>query len=279
MLATSQERDHGLAPRGRPGTMRGMTTRRGMLWKTPWKRDRNKAPLPPGGEMAFFQNFDSGANSSAYKSVGNTMLGQSLPFWFGAVSAQQNTLTNFFGAVPGAGFGFSAGLLGGTAGLVSGNAEAAPSLVSNGQLAVRPAAGTIAVVAILAIVEQAGAGYRLTTYFCRLGQPIKQTVTPYAPPGATQLVLSASTGLIHGAAGGAGVPTAAQVQSWFQQLKLNREVGEIPGLTSHLYSATSVYPLVPAVLPNGAGGQNMDYTVIAGAPTPTNVLLAVSFPW
>lgn len=69
----------------------------------------------------------------------------------------------------------------------------------------------------------------------------------------------------HGFAGGTVIPTDDEIYTWFQAVRSNLEIQEIPGKTTDLISATSVAPLAPALLPNGSTGQ--DFATVGGAPT------------
>jgi len=258
-----------------------MTKKVGTQWKTSWKRDRKRGPLPPGGNMVFFGNFVSGVGTGLYRSAAMSALGQTLPFWFGAVGVQSANLSpqGFFG--PSTGFRATvSGTL--VPPVVSGTAFASPLVLNATKAASGSSFGgaNFVVSAFIATVQTTSTGaLLLTMYFCNSSTPSISTAAAYVPPGVSPLDLDASAGFLHGGVGGPGTPTAAQIAAWFQDLKRNVLIGPIPGMTTHLYSATSVFPAVPPVLPNGAGPQVLNFTVLAGAPAPTNTKIAVSFPW
>jgi hypothetical protein len=248
-----------------------MTSKKGSLWKTSWNRGRGTPPAPIVGNMAFFQDFNAGANLSHYATVVNTTLGLALPYWFAAVGINRGSQFALES-------GFNITVSSDTDRI---DAQASvPGALAAASLGV---SGDSYVSAAIAIVTDAGGGVpRLRVRF-----EDQQVVTsvgpvPYGPPPSLlQLFPLGLPGGLHGLCGGPGTPTDFEIKTWFKQLKNLLTIPPIPGKTTHLYSAGAVFPAVPAVLTNlGTDAtQNMNLVITLGAPTPANNLIPVRFAY
>lgn len=272
-----------------------MTAKRGTLWKTSWRRQKTPVGQAPV-EAWFFSNFGPpvGAPQARYRfplAVPATGDGVA-PFWVGIMFAANLTTVSVeavraFVSRAGAGTGYS--LLGQWP--VTGPdprplrvigqtmSEPVPLFTDVPQVG----AETRAVVALM-VVEPFDTGRRETLYVD--GFPVSSQTDPiaYAAAVGTLLTMAAETSLaginigINGWAGGNFLPTSQEIEDWFGSTRANLAVAEIPGKTSDRFTATSVAPAVPAVLPNLAGGQSMDYVVtLPPDPVVVNTLIPVTF--
>lgn len=272
-----------------------MTAKRGMQWKTPWRRQKTPVGQAPV-DVWFFANFGPpvGAPQARYRfPLAVPAPGDgAAPFWIGIMFAATLSTVSVeqvraFVSRAAAGAGFS--LFGTWPVLgpdprplrVTGSvmASATPLTTDVPQVG----AETRAVVALL-VVEPFDTGRRETLWVD--GNPVasKTDPLPYATAAGTLLTMAAETALvginigINGWAGGNFLPTDQEIRDWFGSTRANLAVAEIPTKTSDRFTATSVAPAVPAVLPNLAGGQNMDYVVtLAPDPVVVNTLIPVTF--
>lgn len=267
-----------------------MTRLRGMLWKTPWKRNRPEVasvPVP----MWFFTRFGPSGNgftpNSDYRMPAPSPVpGDSgAPFWIGTIGladiAGAPGITNqYAGASSGFNWGVASQFLrsfAGDPGVLSG--EGGTGIGLSAQVPVLGAS----LRAVVTLITSVPDGFGNNTTRLYVDGVFKSQVTgPYVfAPGilsmGTPNVFGAQPG-IHGWAGGNALPTPAEIQQWFLSSRYNLEIAAIPGKTSDRFSATSVAPAVPAVLPNLAGGQVMNYTVnVLPDPGALNLLVNVTF--
>ncbi len=253
-----------------------MTAKKGTLWKTSWNRGRGTPNPDSVGNMAFFINFFGDFGVARYQSAALSTLGTSLPFWFAAVGS-------------GVGGTFRAGSISaGWDATVDGDvspfeasfiAKVAPTFGNIHDEMIVP--GATFVEAVIVEVSAHGTGYRVRAFFENQQYQVVYSDAAYVPmSGSVPIQLfPAESGAFHGGCGGNSALTGDEMRQWFLDLKSNLEIQPIPGKTTHLFTATSVFPLVPATLPNGAGAQNLDYTVVSDQPVPTNVLVPVRFNW
>jgi hypothetical protein len=251
-----------------------MTSKKGSLWKSSWNRGRG-TPIPDFvGQMAFFENFQSGANNAVYTTSVNSTLGLALPYWFAAVgigSAPHTVLVNN-------GFTISPAS---DVNAVYVDVTVAPGATGTAGLAV---AGDQYVSAVVVVVDDAGGGVpRARIYFEDQVVVTAVGAGAYSSP-ASPLLFSPYLlpGGLHGFGGGPGIPTGVEIHTWFKQLRTLLLIPPIPGKTTHLYSAGVAYPAVPATLTNlGTAGaaQDMTLSTLFGAPTPQNNLVYVRFAY
>jgi hypothetical protein len=266
-----------------------------MLWKPAWRRQKTPVGQTPV-DAWFFANFGPpvGAPQARYRfPLAVPAPGDgAAPFWVGIMFAATLSTVSVeqvraFISRAGAGAGYS---LFGTWPIigpdprplrVTGSVMATPAPLTNDVPQV--GAETRAVVALMT-VEPFDTGRRETLWVD--GNPVatKTEALPYADAAGTRLTMAAETSVagisigINGFAGGNFLPTSQEIRDWFGSTRANLEVAAIPGKTSDRLTATSVAPAVPAVLPNLAGGQNMDYVVtLAPDPVVVNILLPVTF--
>lgn len=251
-----------------------MTSKKGSLWKSSWNRGRG-TPIPnPIGKMAFFENFQSGANNATYTTSVNSTLGLALPYWFAVVgigSAVHSVLVNN-------GFTISPAS---DVGVVSVDTVVAPGAVADAELVV---AGDLYVSAAVAVVDDAGGGIpRVRVYFEDQVISTGVGLGAFAPPANPILFLPGQLpGGLHGFGGGPGIPTGVEIHTWFKQLKALLAIQPIPGKTTHLYSADAAYPAIPATLTNlgtAGAGQDMTLTTLSGTPAPQNNKLTIRFAY
>ncbi len=253
-----------------------MTFKKGTLWKTSWNRGRGGPPSSVAGQMAFFTGFASedNADNSAYFTAGLPTLGSSSPYWFAVVGTGAATGSSFFGSLP----RYSAEVSSFTTGVCK--AEGQILSAAGDYLASLLNQGDGSVSAVLVTVQGTTDVQVQVCFADQVFQYIADAGT-FAAPNVQLSMYPFSGGGLHGACGGNVLPTDAEISQWFADLKSNLAIGGVPGKTTHLYSAASVFPAVPATLLNSQnpGTDNLDYTVLSGAPTPANVLLNVRFPW
>lgn len=257
-----------------------MTRRTGTLWKTSWNRRRG-TPIPDPVDMPYFILFDNGdGNIAQYRSPVDSLLGETLPFWFGVVGL-------------GLGGGFRAGgaSSSGWAGTVFGS-PGSPDSTIGGASSVAPGTGeslsmtvpgTVGYAeAVLVVVEEDGSGFRVRTYFNAQEYIVVYSTDPYTPPapGVPLILDPGEAGALHGGCGGDGLLTTAEMSEWFAALKRNASMPSIPGKTTHFYSAADVFPSVPNPLPSaGTEAQDLELLVIEGQPAPQNIMLPTRFNW
>jgi len=141
-----------------------------------------------------------------------------------------------------------------------------------------------AIVSLLT-VEPDGLGNDIISFYVD-GSLVLQQIGSYSPiPSFVRMRTVNQAGdvpqpYVHGWAGGNALPTVDEIEQWFFDSRYNMEIAAIPGKTSDRFSATSVQPTAPGVLPNLAGGQVMNY-VVDNPPDPVaqNVLLNVTFAY
>jgi hypothetical protein len=223
--------------------------------------------------MAYFQDFLSPPDVATYSTVVPSTLGISLPFWFAVVGIRQGSPIANVSASPS--FGAIAASTAGQviADVVVGTANGIPSLA---------VIGDDFVSAVIVVARSSGLTYIINVRLDDQTSVFDPAVGLF-PPVTGPLILNPRTlpGAIHGFAGGSSEPTNAEIKAWFTTLKVTLKIPPIPGKTTHLYSADSVFPAVPGFLPNlGSAGPAQDMTlVVVGAPTPANVLIPTRFPW
>lgn len=290
-----------------------MTARKGMLWKTPWRRRTGGLVNQPPVEMWFFDL--SGAVSPATDSwefispaAVPTFAAGPGPFWLGlvcrvtdvpnpTVGATEQGFLRQFSSPPSAGV-FLRVTANRTTTYAPGDTENADvTATSVGFFGLvrsflpRPGLGgqgvllnydwSCVTVALVQITPQGGTTL-LDAWLDNVYLGQQSHATAYAPAntsirlGGGRYTVNGPT--LHGAVGGTGLLTASQVETWFQQVKSGAQIVGIPGQTTDLWSAAAVQPLVPNPLPNLAGGQNLNLTAF-GTPIgpPSNVLVPVSF--
>lgn len=254
-----------------------MTFKKGTLWKTSWNRGRGTPPTSIVGQMAFFSDFQTDDLSiySEYRTAAPPGLGAVSPYWFAAVGT--GGFGGFFGSFP----AYTATVRGNnTTGLVDVDGRVISS--AGDYMASLLNQGPDSVSAVLVTVQVVATDVQVQVYFADQIYQFIADAGSFSPPSVPLLLYpGGSTGRIHGACGGDVMPTADEVAQWFADLKANLEITAIPGKTTHLYSAASVFPAVPVTLPNdqNPGTDDMTYTVTSGVPTPANTLINVRFPW
>lgn len=247
-----------------------MTAKRGTSWKTSWNRKRGTPEVTPVN-MAFFRTFSSTITPEAvYQTTGDSTLGATATFWFASVGVHFN---QFARASPALGVQPTSAL---------DNVAAVGFVSGTGFLAELPVSGDDFVCATLVTVTAVGAGARFAVHVDDQVSTFGTVAT--FTPATLELILDAASlpGAFHGFAGGEGVnPSLVEIRQWFKDLKRNLAIQEIPGKTTHLYSAAAVYPLVPGTLTNlgSDATQDLTLTTLSGTPSPTNVLLPVRFPY
>ena len=256
-----------------------MTSKKGSLWKTSWNRGRGTPAPPKSGDMSFFLNFAEKdvVGSAVYLGSVPATLAAGLPCWFGIVGIGPEPNKGFS-----AGPGFDNALPYSTINsLLSTAGVGGLPLLGAGEAA--PATAPFSYVCpALYIVRPVDAGFSVRMILSK-GLATSYDVSEDAfTPASFPVRFAPNTGGLHGLAGGPFDLTQAEIDYWFDELKSTLIIPPIPGKTSNLYSADSVVGTVPAVLPNlGSAGaaQNLDYTVISGAPSPTNELLPAYFTY
>lgn len=246
-----------------------------MIWKTPWNRARGTPDVDPSGNMPFFNTFDDGdGNRWEYRSAAVSTLGAALPFWYGLVGIG---IGGNFGAGGFGGGGWNAAVSGNLT-QVTYTAAVNPTFTLADITDSMTVPDISFVEAVIVVVTVLDGGYRVRAYFQNQQYLVFDSVAAYVPGAPTLQFQLPFQGALHGAAGGAFDLTSDEMSQWFLDLKSNLAIQAIPGKTSHLYSASSVFPLVPAVLPNGAGVQTLDLTAV-GAPVsvPANTMVPVKF--
>lgn len=270
-----------------------MTRLRGMLWKTPWKRNRPEVasvPVP----MWFFSRFGRTGGifpSSEYQTPASSPApGDGLPpFWIGMIGAFDLALARQT-IVPGQNVfvrrgwvmrDFMSSIVGSVNALEARGQAGTTSIV---QSFVPQIGADIRAIVSLMTVEPDGANVKTSLYVD--GVLFAQQVGAYtASPfqvvmSGEEVETSSPQPYIHGWAGGNALPTLAEIQQWFLDSRYNLEIAAIPGKTSDRFSATSVAPAAPAALPNLAGGQVMNYVVnVPPDPVALNTLLNVTFAY
>jgi hypothetical protein len=255
-----------------------MTAKKGSLWKTSWNRGRGTPAPPKLGNMSFFTDFaeDGVLGSAAYIGSAPSTLADGLPFWFAVVGIDTDT-TKSCTASPGFG----------PVRATSSETALASSALIGGELVLVGADAPVAapspyVCPVLYLVRPVGSGFSIRTIVSK-GLISEYTVsTDVFTPATFPVSIAPSIGGIHGLAGGPFALTPDEITAWFDTLKSTLKIPEIPGKTTNLYSAESVAGTVPAVLPNlGSAGaaQDLDYTVLSGAPPSTNQLLSAYFTY
>jgi hypothetical protein len=267
-----------------------------MLWKTPWKRNRvpvASVPVP----MWFFTNFGSTGilPGSAYEfpapspSPGDA----ASPFWVGMIGAMDlaaaklNNVSIHESLVsrgtPGSWSLRDA--MASVGGLIS-FLEARASAAGTSFIQPVPQIGAdIRAIVSLLTVEPDGLGNDILSFYVD-GSLVLQQIGSYSPlPNLVRMRTVEQVGVVpqpyvHGWAGGNALPTVDEIKQWFFDSRYNMEIAAIPGKTSDRFSATSVQPTAPGVLPNLAGGQVMNYVVDTPPdPVAQNVLLNVTFAY
>lgn len=279
-----------------------MTATKGMIWKTPWRRRTGGLVNQPPVDMWFF-DLSGGAEPAqdSWEYVSPAPLPSFAsgpgPFWLGLVcriGGVDPAAGNFQGILSqrdvGVGFRIELdairtsqlalgdtengtySLLVGNAGSLSGFFTGPPGPV----LQYDWECVTVFFARVTPGVNTQAEGWLDNVYLGSSGsgpyvpanQPIRLSGGIYTANGPT----------VHGAVGGTGVVTDAQVAQWFSDVKAGAQIVGIPGQTTDLWSAAAVQPLAPNPLPNLAGGQVLNLTAI-GTPIgpPSNVLVPVSF--
>lgn len=253
-----------------------MTAKKGMLWKTPWNRGRG-TPIPnPLNKMWFFSAFEQDlSNIVRYETAADlTILGASLPFWYAVV-----------GINPGNQYVDSANILQTPyARSDSSRVYANGGSGGVGYTIELPVPSTLFLGALFVIVKEVGTDFGVRSILNDQAADWVTAASPFPPGPPSPLVLypGVAAGGLHGFAGGAGEPTLDQVHQWFADLKDTGVIPAIAGMTSHRYTAANTPGTVPAVLTNlgsEGAGQNMDLTVVSGAPVPVNQQLSVRYNW
>lgn len=255
-----------------------MTRNSGTVWKTSWNRKRG-TPEVDEVDMAFFREFTTGSgdnvNRCQYETDETSKLGSSATFWFAMVGYRSNQVAN---AIP----AFSVAAFTGIAGLGPASVDASGEVSGTSFDVSLDVNADNFVSACVVVVTPADAGARFTVYLD--DQVYGYGTVETFESADSNLIMNAQSlpGALHGLCGGQGfTPTNAEVKQWFWDLKTNLSIQDIPGKTTHRYSAAEVYPLVPAVLPNlgTEPGQDMGLVSLSGTPAPTNVILPVRFPY
>lgn len=253
-----------------------MTSKKGTLWKTSWNRARGTPEPAPVAKMRFFTDFEKiPTYNCIYETPGNlTLLGATLPFWVAMVgignggqrmeSVEVINNFNVSSAIP----------------TISG----AGNFDSGGFTASLTAVGSSYVAAAVCIIKDVVPGVSFSVRGILDNQVSSYDVraAPFSPPAnPLSLIPGTASGGLHGFAGGPFEPTLAEVNQWFLDLKATGQIQDIPGKTSHRYSAASVVG-VPVLLPNlGSAGaaQDMDLITLLGNPNPQNVETLVRFSY
>jgi hypothetical protein len=265
-----------------------MTSKKGSLWKTSWGRRSALGYQQLAGEMWFFDllNESDGAYYRYVSAAPNPFVfANPVPFWWGAVFKGANT-----GAMKFACDGVNNGVDGVYTSLAATDSAPARAFLANVVSSGLPNASFTSVelnyllgqvVAVLFTAVDLGDGnVRIHGYCDRLYLGYVDVLGYIAQTGVFSLYQTGDFvgSNVHGFVGGTGTPTEAQIDQWFADTKANFEIAEIAGMTTDRFSATSVQPLVPAVLPNQVGGgQDLDLTAFGAPGAASNTLLPAYF--
>ncbi len=274
-----------------------MTAKRGMQWKTPWRRQKPALAQAPT-EMWFFNNFQvDGAGRVWYQqaldtpTIGDTDGGS---FWIGMIAAT-GPEGQVFGphversdnppnsqdwqlvdqllapADPAqmAAFGLSNG-----AAFANTN-----TLVSS--LGVIPP--VLRAIVSLMVVEDLGDGTRRQTLWVDGAIQVREIfASPYNATAARFGTALPGDGYLNSWAGGNAVPTDAEVRTWFSASRYASPMPaaqEIPGKTLDRFNAGAVPGATPSPLLNLAAGQNMILGSEGAPPVAANTLFSASFAY
>jgi len=267
-----------------------MTAKHGTQWKTSWRRQKpNAVSQYP---MWFFNSFGvnlNGAPKAQYQ-MSDPATGDGVaPFWVGLVAAvdvaigPNESYTGFVGRTArwnvGAGNGGSGIRANGTT--VAGGSSTDHIWASGANIR--------AVVVLMTVEPNPSGPGSVTKIYIDSKAPLVDvdpaTYTP-GPPTLTTFLTRVQPAVplvgayINGWAGGNFALTTAEIGQWFADVRANLETAAIPGKTSDRFSATSVAPTRPAVLPNLAGGGPMTYAVTqVPDPVALNTLVPVTFAY
>lgn len=263
-----------------------MTAARGMLWKTAWSRRHGGLVNQPAKGMWFFNLQELDVDYWSYNSLvaAPSFAANPSPVWIGMVCYASGP--SGVGLVE-AGNGVFQGLAFGGSNFVDTdgkddvgfNFDAAAAIVNvdaNGAGIFNFNWQTVDVV-LATVVPELG-GSRIEVWLDNQRVASVFTANPYVPQNTITRLRGLSTQpTLNGVVGGTGVLTTAQIRQWFMDVRDAADIQPIPGMTTDLWSASSVQPLVPLVLPNLAGGQALNLTANGAPVAPTNTLVPVSF--
>lgn len=271
-----------------------MTAKRGMQWKTPWRRQKPALPQAPTA-MWFFNNFQVDLTGRVWyqqaldtPTIGDTDGGS---FWVGMIGAigpqfganveradnppnsqDWQVIDQSFAPIDPDQMitaGFSSGL---TVGVqieqVSDLGVVAPVLRA---------------IVTLMVVEDLGDGTRRQTLWVD-GSIRKQDIlkSPYTRKDARFGTAMPGDGYLNSWAGGNVVPTNAEIKAWFSASRYASPMPaaqEIPGKTLDRFDAGAVPGATPSPLVNLATGQNMVSASEGVSPAFANTLFDASFAY
>lgn len=273
-----------------------MTTKRGTLWKTSWRRQKPAIAAEPV-PMWFFKN-DGGAPGSNFlfqQPLASPAIGDTVPpFWMGMICGSEVFTTPSLSPPEGSGvfrtsswqaevqhFSPSSGQPNLLRAIVSGGVS--PNLIEPLPLLDSPLSPIVLrAVVLMLVVEKVGAADLLESVWIdgALRQQ-RQTTTTYAP-GTLGTTFDPARSYINSMAGGNALPTTQEIQDWFQQSRYALPfpvAQQIPGKTLDQYDAGATPGVVPNPLVNLAGGQNAPLIVSGFPPNPANLLLNATFAY
>lgn len=262
-----------------------MTWLRGMQWKTSWRRERPATPPTTLTGVWAFNAFQNGGVSEYQLPLVTPAPARTLPFWVGMLAVVTDPASPLSAVIIGnndgaAGINMTA-LFGAIAGPPAPNGrrsdltlQQAPSLTS---IVTKPALGTArqAVVVLIEAHAISGTQYVVNYWFDKFVALTLIRTLPFTASAAIWRMQPNGYAL-NGVAAGITEPTYDEIQTWFDSTKAQGEVRPIAGKTSDRWTATSVQPLVPAVLPNLGGGQAANFVTLGGPPG-ANTLFQVAF--
>lgn len=269
-----------------------MTAKRGMQWKTSWRRQKQTLGAVPV-EMWFFHN-DGGVGSFSFQQamrvpgIGDTQP----PFWCGFIAGLPGSppvgITPDQAAVFRT-FGFGTSWLGGAQRLLLNGVETYRALWSNYSMSAPveslspPLAPIVLRAVVVMIVATTDGDGNVVAQLWVDGAIRAQLATgvPYVSGLLPTDVLSfdPGTAYINSMAGGNALPTTDEIQAWFSASRYASpfpSAQEIPGKTLDRYDAANTPGVVPNPIANLAGGQP-GALATSGGPTPVNVQLAATF--
>ncbi len=284
-----------------------MTAKRGMQWKTSWRRQKPALGSTPKG-MWWFTNFGVAPDRSRFEqalpapSIGDL----TAPFWIGAIfGSDASFLPPGFPPAESTvarGTTFPVSQSWDTS-LVWDPFSSAPlvaraevnigfmqtdSLLTLGAHPAPPPPPLIRGVLQMLVVEPAlvpnppgppVAGRRATLWVDGAVQKIAAGPGVYVP-SAGPVYLQPGFGFLNSMAGGNALPTTQEIQDWFSASRYALpfpSAQPIPGKTLDQYDAGVTPAVVPPVLANLAGGQPAPLVQIGAFPPPFNLFLPTVF--
>lgn len=268
-----------------------MTAKRGMQWKTPWRRQKPSLGASPVGMWFFNAQTPALGDFSFLQPLTTPAIGDGTPpFWVGFIAAVTTSidpisLAEIASVGRSGAWGMSIQHSFSAPGepadifeiIASTTAAPFPTLPFD-PLSAPPAEPVLrAVVVMLVVYEENGNTVEQLWVDGSVRYQIA-TPDPYAP-GVLTTFLSPLSGYLNSMAGGNALPTSEEIQTWFSDTRYGAAMpaaAAIPGKTLDQYDAGATPGVVPDPLVNLAGGQNAPLSV-SGTPAPQNIFLQATF--